>query len=885
MAFPTVKIILEALDKASPEFEKVGKSGTGLKDKMLAVGAAFAALGVTVAAGQAFRKAIDEAREAEESVERLRSALGNAGVAYSDVGEQVEKTLGAIQRSTRFSDDEARDALTTLVTLTGNYEGSLQSLTLVTDLAVAKGVDLNTAATAIGKTMNGSTKELKQFGIEADTTKEAMALLSERVQGFAERDGKTFGASLIQIKNAWNEIFEAVGKAIIGNENVTGSLGKVTDALASVAEWIDKNSDSINSFVGTSVDILSAAFTTLGVIFTSWLGQWNLGLGIAQEAWGLFLSSLGSGVEWASDLLARVGIKIAEGVGDNLKEIGKNVQESGRKNLELGRQQLAEAGKDAAAALTRIFTGKEEHDKKMLDEEKRYQEEMNRAREAARLRAEQQEKDLQASGEEVRKKEREFIDKHHASIEKAYRTLGDKITEIVGRTIPPVIATTTQSIEDLRRAGERALNPSQALEWNAALAGAQQVLDPMTGKMMSLAEYAKLVADRTGEASDHIQLMDKVKDVADAALGAASSFGIISKEAENALSNVIQIADKLPAVLTGDPTAILSVAGSLGSVLTTVFGDSQKDQERRRALRENTEALEELARSNKGLLELQSGGAKAKGVQEALEEAFATRKSRSTEDTIRALGGALTSRGLSDADVTELMKTFGIDGKAGVGAWAQLLEALKTVTSGPVFGTGFGGEMERIRRQFAATGEEDPSTKFAAISGALQQFGGAGIAGLFQGDVLKNLQGVLGKSSAEILSLSGELSPTEFLDTIQDLIELLRDGGEDFGGGVAAPNIPSTPAPTLNPDVVDDSLPSAELPTAGAAIVASAAGATAAGVIFSDGAIQILVNGLDPNNARQVGAELGDSFIEAIDKKLSERQRIESVFSGSTVLT
>lgn len=190
--FPVeVALIVRAVDQASQVIERVGDNiGSFIeknKTQLRAVGTVLTGLGaaVTGALGMMTKSALDE----EVGIKRLDVALQNAGTNYGFLKDQIESTISAMQNKTNYGDEEQRDALTTLIGITGDYRGSLDQLQLATDLATAKNMDLNSAATLVGRVATGNTELLSRYGItvrEGASATEILADMQRRFGGAAE---------------------------------------------------------------------------------------------------------------------------------------------------------------------------------------------------------------------------------------------------------------------------------------------------------------------------------------------------------------------------------------------------------------------------------------------------------------------------------------------------------------------------------------------------------------------------------------------------------------------------------------------------------------------------------------------------------------------------
>lgn len=247
----TVDVTVRGRNDASPAFrhaagdaESFGARVGKLLNPLALLKGAIAGLGIA-ALGRFFRDSVQSASEASAAWGRVESAVTNAGLSFNLVRGDLDKLFASIQQTTRFSDDAAADAFARLVSISNDYAGSVRNLAVVTDLAAAKKMDLKTAADLVGKAMIGETAMLKRHGIVIAEGSDAIAEISRRFQGFADRDAKTMEGQLSRVANSWDDVKEAVGRAILGFDGASSSTGLLVSNLNGLATWIDTNRSGI----------------------------------------------------------------------------------------------------------------------------------------------------------------------------------------------------------------------------------------------------------------------------------------------------------------------------------------------------------------------------------------------------------------------------------------------------------------------------------------------------------------------------------------------------------------------------------------------------------------------------------------------------------------
>lgn len=257
--------------KFNQDFGRVHQMAGRVALALGAVGVAAGALGV---------KAVRSAAEAEAVWKRLDATLGNTGTNFGAVRGEIERTADQLQKYTRFGDEQTAAVLQRLVSITGDYRKSLAATELVMDVSIGTQMDLDAAAKLVGKGMMGVTSEFTRYGIVIRDGESATEALSRRFGGLAREDGKTLQAQLERITNAVDDLFEAFGGALAGDD-AANSIGGIADAIKALADTIERNKDGIHEF-----------FATLGRNLTEGPLNWRMGAEAGEGLRGL----IGQGV-------------------------------------------------------------------------------------------------------------------------------------------------------------------------------------------------------------------------------------------------------------------------------------------------------------------------------------------------------------------------------------------------------------------------------------------------------------------------------------------------------------------------------------------------------------------------------------------------------------
>jgi hypothetical protein len=231
----------------SGEAKKIKSNLISLLSPTNAIKTAMAGIagGLTGAAIGSFLKgAINEARDAELVLHELQTAVENTGQSYSVWEKNLDGAADGLAKLTTFSDDAARGALTRMVVVSGDVAGSIKNVTVAADLAAFKHIELSEAADVVGRAMVGNTKALKQLGISVKDGAGAIDELADKVRGFAEGEADTLTGALKQMSNQWGEVQEAIGKAIVGGDDMKEVVQRITDKLQTLTIWVDNNRDA-----------------------------------------------------------------------------------------------------------------------------------------------------------------------------------------------------------------------------------------------------------------------------------------------------------------------------------------------------------------------------------------------------------------------------------------------------------------------------------------------------------------------------------------------------------------------------------------------------------------------------------------------------------------
>lgn len=295
--------------------------GSALRSGVVAAAAAAAAAIAGIAV--ALRAGIPAASEQEDAIKRLGNALSGLGPSSGRVTEALVAQASALQEVTRYSDD----AIIAGQAFAAAFIRSEESLKAVTqsavDLAAGLGIDLQTAFELLTKASQGNTSAFSRYGLvldenipKAEKLAEVQKLIAERFAGRAQDDVKTFSGVLAQLGNAWGEVLEAIGDAVIKNQTILDSLNQLKATIALTVPFVASLAKGIIELGSVAVPKALGAFQVFGAFLTTFAlatslaleGVVKLGRGILHV--GSIIPGLGSSLEGAAESLKRFDDRI-----------------------------------------------------------------------------------------------------------------------------------------------------------------------------------------------------------------------------------------------------------------------------------------------------------------------------------------------------------------------------------------------------------------------------------------------------------------------------------------------------------------------------------------------------------------------------------------------
>jgi hypothetical protein len=287
----TIQITLEVDDKGTVKIKQFGDQLKGLPESAEKTSSGFDSLNTTwvaaaakitavTAAIYAGKKALEslvgEAAEAEQIENRLKFALETSGHSWTTLKTAVDAYATSIQMNTRFSDEQARQALTDMMMYTKDFTQVQLGANLAMDMSVRTGHDLSTSTHLIGMAMAGNVEMLgryipefrdldKTLGDNASNAQKAeyaIRILQEKFGGTARNDINSYAGSVFQLKNSWSDLKEEIAK---------GFLPTLRDSARETKELVD----SVKEHWENAKTIIEWAYKLSPVGMGAEIGKWT----------------------------------------------------------------------------------------------------------------------------------------------------------------------------------------------------------------------------------------------------------------------------------------------------------------------------------------------------------------------------------------------------------------------------------------------------------------------------------------------------------------------------------------------------------------------------------------------------------------------------------
>jgi hypothetical protein len=150
----------------------------------------------------------------------LETTLRGVGANYKELKDKIDDFLISLTSATRFTRDEAADALETAVKYTGDYANGQRLLKIAMDVATGTGKSLNETISILGgaiKSDEVATRRLfteyGKLGIQGKDVNEMLTNLGKTFAGAAKSE-QSLTKETVGIRESFNEISKNIGRVL-----------------------------------------------------------------------------------------------------------------------------------------------------------------------------------------------------------------------------------------------------------------------------------------------------------------------------------------------------------------------------------------------------------------------------------------------------------------------------------------------------------------------------------------------------------------------------------------------------------------------------------------------------------------------------------------------
>jgi len=221
--YTSADIAINAKDHTKAGITSAKKGIGGLTKTVRSYGAEIAAVvGAIYGAIRAVKGLTDAYAKQQTSITQMESALRATGKYTPELSQEIQELARQLQKTTVYGDEVTLTATSLLQSLGSlSASGLKQAIPLVQELAAGMHMDLEMAASLVGKTLGSTTNALSRYGIVLDATaspSEKLSQLTDQINqkfgGMAEALGNTFQGRMQKLKNAYGDIKEILGSFI-----------------------------------------------------------------------------------------------------------------------------------------------------------------------------------------------------------------------------------------------------------------------------------------------------------------------------------------------------------------------------------------------------------------------------------------------------------------------------------------------------------------------------------------------------------------------------------------------------------------------------------------------------------------------------------------------
>jgi hypothetical protein len=191
----------------------------------------------------------------------------------------MQKFASALQRVTVVGDEMivcGMSQIAMLGKLSG--EGLKRATVAALDLSAAIGIDFQTASMLMARAASGNTSSLSRYGLAIETTgdkqkdfENLLKMTETRMGGAASIATDSFTGKVTQLKNAWGDAVEQLGKGANESERLQEIIIKLTDFIQEHQEEIVRFGEVIADFAADAIEFMMEKFLNMRRIIGEFL--------------------------------------------------------------------------------------------------------------------------------------------------------------------------------------------------------------------------------------------------------------------------------------------------------------------------------------------------------------------------------------------------------------------------------------------------------------------------------------------------------------------------------------------------------------------------------------------------------------------------------------
>lgn len=314
-------------------------------------------------------ESITAAMGEERALVGLNLAVSNSGFASEAASKSMLDFAEQMSRSSTMSKDMVATLETQAVNLSQNEEQAKKLTQAAIELSAATGKDAATSMQLLSQSMQGMTrgidklvpgmKNLSESELEAG---KAADLIIQRFGGSAQAITETFGGRLQKLKNSFEELHEAIGKAIIQSPMINRAMEGITHlidkAAKAIEEWakgggFEEALKNLLNFGKTVVDWvvrpLELTYNVGKLAFDAIVAGIDVMIGAVAQAGAFIVSALVTPIQDSLNIIANAVSVFSSDTGNKIKDVVNSISE-GIKNTAQSNADVLSAGTQDALA-------------------------------------------------------------------------------------------------------------------------------------------------------------------------------------------------------------------------------------------------------------------------------------------------------------------------------------------------------------------------------------------------------------------------------------------------------------------------------------------------------------------------------------------------------